>query len=299
MVDLYNCVKGRDAIRETRMEAVAWIAVCKVHCKLEGVFVRDWVIGNYRELHQRRNNPKSWIQYKQNPKGQQIPHIIKEIVPSDLDCHLPLYRYFDIDKFRDELYEVDIICEVIREDWRYILLIDENAPTGSLTMDLIEPHVALMHDRIDLDVSNLSLEKDYLREIGMRIDITQSPYSIELETIVQNIKNKCFQVLRPLDPLVNDHVQKMIQRQWKQVGKPTNYIPRPYVKYNAVLVPIPSASTLHQALSGKIKAIGPNVTIISIDEIKNSLLEDTYEAMKKIIARQCKGNPNEKKLYWH
>ncbi|CAF3829057.1 unnamed protein product, partial [Rotaria sp. Silwood1] len=103
-------------------------------------------------------------------------------------CHLPLDRYFDIDKFLDELYKFDLTCEVIREDWRYVLLIDENAPTGPFTMDLIEPHVALTHDRIDLDVSNLSLEKDYPHEIGMRIDITQSPYSIELETIVQNIQ---------------------------------------------------------------------------------------------------------------
>jgi hypothetical protein len=73
--------------------------------------------------------------------------------------------YFDIDKFRDELYKFDMTCEVYREDWRYILLIDKDAPTGPFTMDLIEPHVALIHDRIDFDVSNLSLEKDYPREL--------------------------------------------------------------------------------------------------------------------------------------
>ncbi|CAF0951177.1 unnamed protein product [Rotaria sp. Silwood1] len=297
MVDLYNSIKGRGATRETRMEAVAWIAVCKFHCKLEGGFVRDWVIGHYREPQQRANDPKSWIQYSTTPKGQRIPYMNRDIVPADLDCHLPLDRYFDIDKFRDELYKFDLTCEVIREDWRYVLLIDENAPTGPFTMDLIEPHVALTHDRIDLDVSNLSLEKDYPHEIGMRIDITQSPYSIELETIVQNIINKHFQVLRPLDTLVNDRIKKMTQRQWTQIGEPTNYIPRPYVKYNAVLVPLPPSSTLYQALLGTIKTIGTSVRIISIDEIKNPLLEDTYEAMKKIIARECKGNPNERKLY--
>lgn len=297
MVDLYNSVKGQGATRESRMATVAWIAVCKFNCKLEGGFVRDWVIGHYVEPKNRQKNPKSWIQYYTNQNGQQIPTLIKEIVPSDLDCHLPLDRYFDIDKFRDELYKFGITCEIIREEWRYILLIDENVPTGPFTMDLIEPHVALTHDRIDLDVSNLSLEKDYPREIGMRIDITQSPYSIELETIVRNIKNKHFQVLRPVDTFVNDRVAKMINRQWKQVGEPSNYIPRPYAKYNAVLVPLPQTSTLFKAISTTLKTIANSVQIISIDEIKNPFLEDTYEAMKKIIGRECKGNPNEQKLY--
>ncbi|CAF5064878.1 unnamed protein product, partial [Rotaria sp. Silwood1] len=155
MVDLYNSIKGRGATRETRMEAVAWIAVCKFHCKLEGGFVRDWVIGHYREPQQRANHPKSWIQYSTTPKGQRIPYMNRDIVPADLDCHLPLDRYFDIDKFRDELYKFDLTCEVIRVDFIYVFLIDLNAPTGLFTMDLIEPHVALTHDRIDLDVSNL------------------------------------------------------------------------------------------------------------------------------------------------
>ncbi|CAF2158143.1 unnamed protein product [Rotaria magnacalcarata] len=297
MVDLYNSVKGRDAKRETRMEAVAWIAVCKFNCKLEGGFVRDWVIGNNEEPQQRTNNPTSWIKYQTNSKGQLIPYMDKDIVPSDLDCHLPLDRYFDIDKFRDELYKVGITCEIIREDWRYVLLIDKDEPTGPFTMDLIEPHVTLAHDRIDLDVSNLSLEKDYPREIGMRIDITQSPYSIELETIIENIKSKNFQVLRPLDALVNSRVKKMEQRKWTQLGEPSNFIPRPYDKYNFVLVPLPRLSTLYQALSKTMNTIGPSVKIVSMDEIKNPFLEDTYEGMKKIIARQCKGNPNEQKRY--
>ena len=36
----------------------------------------------------------------------------------------------------------------------------------------------------------------------MRVDIQQKPYSIEFETIVDNIKNKRFQVLRPIDQYV-------------------------------------------------------------------------------------------------
>jgi hypothetical protein len=45
LIDLYNGVKGSKATRETRMAVVAWIAVCKFGCKLEGGFVRDWFVG--------------------------------------------------------------------------------------------------------------------------------------------------------------------------------------------------------------------------------------------------------------
>ncbi|CAF3883818.1 unnamed protein product [Rotaria sordida] len=298
MVDLYKGIKSTDATRETRMEVVAWIAICKFNCKLEGGFVRDWIVGNYRSRPiNLLNNPKRWIEYRTNANGDNIPYINKEVVPSDLDCHLPLNIYFDIDKFQDELYKSDITCRVFREDWRYVVLIDEDAPTGPFTMDLIEPHVALTHDRIDFDVSNLSLEKDYPREIGMRIDITESPYFIELETIIENIKSKHFQVLRPIDKPVTDRIDRMIQRQWTQIGEPMDYIPRPHLKH-AVLVPLPSSSTLYKALLQKMQTIGPSMKIISIEEIRNPLLEDTYESMKKVIARECPNhNPNEQKLF--
>ncbi|CAF4735422.1 unnamed protein product, partial [Rotaria sp. Silwood2] len=59
-------------------------------------------------------------------------------------------------------------------------------------------------------------------------------------------------------------------------------------------------STLYKALSQEMKKIGNSVQIISIEEIKNPLLEDTYEAMKKMIAKQCKSrgyDQNEHKLF--
>ncbi|CAF4001664.1 unnamed protein product, partial [Adineta steineri] len=176
-IDLYNGAKGAQATRETRMEVVAWIAVCRFGCRLEGGFVRDWVVGNYTSRPASLlANPSAWISYSNS-----IPYLTKEVVPADLDCHLPTHQYFDIEKFHDELYKYDISCKVFRQDWRYVLLIDENAKTGPFTMDLIEPHVALTHDRIDFDVNNLSLEKDYTHELGMRVDIQQRPYSIEIE----------------------------------------------------------------------------------------------------------------------
>ena len=294
-IDLYNGMKGVGATRETRMEAVAWIAVCQFHCRLEGGFVRDWVVGRYTSSPATATaSPKDWISY-----ANSIPYINKEVVPADLDCHLPTHHYFDIEKFHDALYKYDVTCKIFRQDWRYVLLIDENAKTGPFTMDLIEPHVALTHDRIDFDVNNLSLEKDYTHELGMRVDIQQRPYLIELETIVENIKNKRFQILRPIDKFLTERVDKMVNiRKWTQTGQPFLVVPNPNPKYSAVLVPLPSSTTLYQELEQRLKSMGVPASVICIEQVKNPLLEDAYESMKKIIARQCTGfNPNERELF--
>ncbi|CAF3704214.1 unnamed protein product [Rotaria sp. Silwood1] len=291
-VDLYKGVRGSKATRETRMEVVAWIAVCKFDCKLEGGFVRDWIVGHYTARPPGITDPKKWID-----KSNSMPALVKEVIPCDLDCHLPSHMYFDIEKFQDELYKYGITCEVKRDYWRYVLLFDENEPTGPFTMDLIEPHVALTHDRIDLDVNNLSVEKDYTHELGMRIDIQRKPYEIELEKIVNNIKNKRFKVLRPLDHYVRIRIDKMERRGWTQDGPVISVIPDPHYKYYAILVPLPSSATLYTDVSTKMRNI-PSVQIVSIEEIRNPYLEETYEGMKKLIAKQCPNqNPNEQELF--
>jgi hypothetical protein len=293
-IDLYNGTKGAKASRETRMEVVAWIAVCHFDCTVEGGFVRDWVVGHYTAppLHL-RTNPKGWIQYTNN-----LPYLDKEVVPCDVDCHLPSHRYFDIDKFLDELHKYDISCTVCYDNWRYVLLLDENEPTGPFTMDLIEPHVALTHDRIDFDVNNLSLEKDYTHELGMRIDIAQKPYSIELESIVDNIKNKRFRVLRPVDNNLTTRIDKMVNvRGWTKMDQVLSVIAGTHFKQHAILVPLPRAAVLYTEVVNKMGII-PSVKVLSIEEIRNPFLEETYEGMKKLIKKQCPGdNPNEQELF--
>jgi hypothetical protein len=279
------------------MEVVAWIAVCQFDCRLEGGFIRDWIVGNCAD--KPPVPPSRWLGYNINSANTAIPYIEKEVIPSDLDCHLPSRKYFDIDKFLDKLHKYQIECRMFREYWRYILLLDENTKTGPFTMDLIEPHVALTHDRIDFDVSNLSLEKDYTKELGMRVDIQQKPYSIELETIVSNIKNTRFQVLRPIDTYVKLRIEKMEKRGWKQLGQPMSVIPNPPPKYQVVLVPLPESTELYRSLVQQMKSsINNQVQVLSIEQIKNPLLEEAYFAMKQIIAKQCPGqNPNERELF--
>ena len=106
-IDLWNGLKGPKATRETRMEVVAWIAVCQFGCKLEGGFIRDWIVGNYvGRPTTNRNNPTTWVGYTINADDVPIPTIDREVIPTDLDCHLPVYSYFDIEKFLDYMHKI-------------------------------------------------------------------------------------------------------------------------------------------------------------------------------------------------
>ncbi|CAF3749728.1 unnamed protein product, partial [Rotaria sp. Silwood1] len=132
-----------------------------------------------------------------------------------------------------------------------------------------------------------------------RVDITYKPYSIELETIVDNIKNKRFQVLRPIDKYVQARIEKMQSRGWTQLGEPMHVIPNPPPIYPYILVPLPGSIELYKTLVQQMKTyINNHVRVFSIDQIKNPLLEEAYLAMKQLIAKQCKGhNPNERELF--
>ncbi|CAF4351845.1 unnamed protein product [Rotaria sp. Silwood2] len=291
-VDIWKSLKGPNASRETRMEVVACIAVCQFYCRLEGGFIRDWVVGNY--FSRPSNLPSNqWIQYSTTS----IPILPKDLVPADLDCILPYSKIFDIEAFIDALYGYGIVARVFRQDWRYVLLIDENTKTGPFMMDLIEPHIAQTHDRTDFDVSNLTLERRYTKDLGMRVDITRLSDPIQLETIVDNIRNKKFQVLRPIDKTVTKRIEKMKSRGWTQIGTPLSFIPDLPSTYNAVLMLYPPTTVLYQNLVTQMKKI-PGGHVISIEQIRNSNIEALYENMKETIAKECPGkNPNERELF--
>lgn len=298
-IDLWNGLQGPEATRETRMEVVAWIAICRFGCKLEGGFVRDWIVGHYVAKPKGNNtDPSTWISYRINSEKLSIPVIHNEVVPADLDCHLPVFTYFDIDKFLDFMHKYQIECQVFREQWRYILLFDEHTKTGPFTMDLIEPHVAITHDRIDFDVSNLLVEKNYTKELGMRVDIENPPYSIDLETIVDRICQKKLQILRPTDEILQQRIEKIVNiRGWTVIHPALHVIPRPPGKHRVVVVSLPLLSELYQDLVKQMRAI-PNAQVLKIEQIRNPGLEELYLGMKKLIQAQCEdGNVNERKLF--
>jgi len=131
-------------------------------------------------------------------------------------------------------------------------------------MDLIEPYLALMHDRINLNVNNLL---------------------------------KYCQILRPIDKYAEERFNKMTNiRGWKQTGH-ISVLPELHLKYYTVLLPLLRKTVLYIDVSNKMKTIN-GVQIISIEEIRNPFLEETYEGTKKLIKKQCTGaNPNIQELF--
>ena len=290
--DLWSSVRGPQATRESRMEVVAWIAICKFHCKLEGGFVRDWVVDNKR-ARPANLDPSTWFTLGYN----KMPYLDQALIPSDLDCHLPPNQYFDIERFLDEIYKFEIETKVFRQDWRYVLLFDEHCPTGPFTMDLIEPHVALTHNRIDFDVNNLYVERDHTKDLGQRVDLHEPPCSIDLEQTIENIQKKRFRVLRDIDHLIQARVNKMAQRGWTQDGEVLSFIPAPSEKDIFVEAELSRNTPTYQKIIEDFKTIS-NARIIHIRQIRNPALENAYEASKQLIIKECPGkDPNERFLY--
>jgi hypothetical protein len=280
--------------REIRMQVVAWIAVCEFGCKLEGGFIRDWIVG-HRSSRPSNLDPKTWMTF--NPETG-LPELDLDLVPADLDCHLPLDKYFDLEHFLDRMYAYNIKVESFRQAWRYVLLFDEDTPTGPFTMDLIEPHIALTHDRIDFSVNNLYVKRGFTRELGQRIDLGEPPCSIQLDDIVEDIRKYQFRILRPIDELMQERIVKMKRRGYEQIGEPFSMIPTPPSKYRMVLAKLSSYSPEYKWIEEKFREKLPDYDIVLIEEIKNDEIEKAYEIMKCLIAHDCpNNNSNEMKLF--
>lgn len=179
--------RGGTPMRERLMEIVAWLLVSKFKCRLEGGFVRDWVVAGQ---HSRPSTPLPWVTFK----ATGIPVLDPALTPADLDVQLPM-RFFSMRFFRDRLFQLGItIAKTISEPWRTLLVFFPDTE-NVFTVDLIEPHVAATHDAIDFDVNNMYLTKEVLG-IGLRVDVTDEPLLLSLESHVENAQRKHALVLR-------------------------------------------------------------------------------------------------------
>ncbi|CAF3372789.1 unnamed protein product [Rotaria sp. Silwood2] len=297
----FDSTQIHKANRELKMMAAAWTMVCKFDCRLYGGFVRDWIVGNF--IGRPKNKTvDQWIQYENS-----TAHLHPEIVPADLDCYLPAHGLYDIDEILDELSKLQMTVNVHRDQWRYLLFIDQNTPTGPFTIDLITPHIGVhKYERIDFDVNNLYVDKNHTKHLGMRIDITYAPYSITLEKIVDNIRKKRFYLLAgventPCGKVIVERIDKMKKRGWQQID---NALP-PVVSSgvspsNIELKSLPNTSPIYQKILQKMNSAfsGNKLEIVSIEEIKNVELQSMYEQARRIIQKQS-SNPdgNEMMLY--
>ena len=291
--DLWPSVHGSVATRESRMEVVAWVAVCKFNCSLEGGFVRDWIVAHERVRPSPTIQPSEWVKFDAITG---TPCLLKELVPSDLDCKMPLDRYFDVNKFCDEINNFHMKPQVYRSRRSYRLLFDQYEPTGPFTLELIEPYSNVGFRIPDLDVNNLCVKRDQCSELIQRVDLSKSPCLIEVKQIVDNIHCKHFHVLPSMSELIINRISKMKSRGWTQLGVPLINEPQ-QVKPKFTVTVLPETSDLYKTIGNAMREITQG-TIVSIEQVHNSELESIYESMKNLISNECPdGNANEQFLF--
>lgn len=64
------------------MELVCWILVNKYNCKIEGGFVRDWIVGGNNVCD--KNKPIGFYKFKDRDMVDD-----SDVFPKDIDAHLP------------------------------------------------------------------------------------------------------------------------------------------------------------------------------------------------------------------
>lgn len=291
--DLWPSVYGSMVTRESRMEVIAWIAVCRFNCRLEGGFVRDWVVANERVRPPPTIQTSEWVKFDTKTGN---PFLLEELVPSDLDCKLPSNCYFDLENFCDEVKQFEMIPQIYRYTSSYRLLFDQYHPTGPFLLDLFEPYKNVRFNIPDLDVNNLCIERDQCTTLSQCVDLIEPSYSLHLTQTVESIKRKEFHVLASINEGIVKRINKMTTRGWTQIG--STLIGQPQIiKPKLVINPLPTDSELYKYIENAIQQI-IGIKIISIEEAHNSELECIYQSMKKLIADHCfDNNTNEKYLF--
>lgn len=284
-LDLWQWSKGKDATRATRMEVVAWVAVCEYDCRVEGGFVRDWVVRGHAE--HPPTPPSSWIEWD---SGRKRFEVVKGVTPTDLDMELP-FKFVSMEKFINRLHKLGFQTEVQKFPQGYNFVVDRNAPTGPFTLDLIYPHNVATHDRVDFDVNNLYCVKGFCNEFGMRVDISDH---VTTEQIVQHTKNKELLVMKSRDGvgIMDERIKKMQTRGWKLLGEIV-VTPNRGPKFGATFLPVSKLDPIFQRLQALFKDKLPAATITAVHSVSAYNLDMLYKAMQSQIELENGGNANE------
>ena len=307
--DIWKYVHSKDASRETRMEVVGLIAL-RHGCRLEGGFVRDWIINGEQGRPDTAGTPGSWLKVPGQPRGGRDgrPETDDKLIPHDLDIQVPMKSvsgWFDIESFIRDVQLAGIEVSMVHKD-QYLRAIlfdgqidprpDAQFPTGRFgpfTAEFIEPQFVSTHDMLDFDVNNLCCLADNTRELAMRIPHPK----LTLTSTVENILKKHFICTKLRAGNIPERIAKMEGRGWKLLREDV-FVPYadPVNKARDVtMVRVPATDPIFQTLKTEIERI--QGTIVRIDRISNFSQDILYEANKTAISAECHGDPNERFLY--
>ena len=197
--EMWEMTRGKDATRESRMEAVTRIALQTFDCRVVGGFVRDWIVNGERKHPPKHVRPRDWVEIGKDYEAKQPPDKpsskawIKwdfkddiEVVPKDLDIEL-MTQYFDVNRFIQEVTDCGIVVDHHEHiPQRHIFLFDKE--TGPFTADFIEPHFAALHTVGDFDVNCMCVSR-FPDQIGLKMKYTShNTETLDVNKVIANCR---------------------------------------------------------------------------------------------------------------
>mmetsp|Transcript_34674 Transcript_34674/g.72727 ORF Transcript_34674/g.72727 Transcript_34674/m.72727 type:complete len:1069 (-) Transcript_34674:659-3865(-) len=286
--------EGPQATRESRMEIVARIAVQVFGCKLCGGFLRDWIVNGERE-----HLPGPFEDWIEQPAGGYTRFEIKAgVIPKDLDLELPMEKYFDVGRFVSEVRQCGITVDYHEHiAQRHVFLLEKGR--GPFTVDLIEPHFAVLHTLADFDVNTMCVVA-YQDLIGLKMTYKQSDgRELNVDDVITNCRRKHFITMQHVGSnIMQIREKKMIDRGWTKLGEMIFVPVNPRRDYS--VSPVHEKSEVYVKYKREIETriTKGKARLLSMYEIRSSIVDGHYIAMRDEFQKTLgDGNVNEKLLF--
>ena len=312
--DLWEKCHGREATRGSRMAAVAWLAVTKFKLKLKGGFIRDWVVPGFENVKDDTGADLPFV--VTNTGFRNRPVIDGKFVPQDLDFQMPPDEYFDVQAFKVQVENLGIKVTQVHMDSLLIVIVfdaplaNEDPPLGSkgpFTAEMTLPHIAPTMVDVDFCVNNLSVMRDFPKDLCMRVPVPK----LTVDLLIERCFQKQFQLCKPQDGVIKERIERMEKKGFQRIKPDLQWLP----DSNDVTRCLVDHGKDEEArkvvdflLEGKSLddpnnpmkhlALPPTTTVVKVWKVKNALLERIYEAHREMIKRENDGDENEQ-YGWH
>jgi hypothetical protein len=223
--DIFEMTLGKDATRESRMEAVTRIALQTFECRVVGGFVRDWIVNGDRKHPPKSLHPRDWIEQQADYEPVQPPSSHKgwmkwdfkadvEVVPKDLDIEL-MTQYFDVNRFIFEVTKYGIVVDHHQHiPQRHIFVFDRE--TGPFTADFIEPHFACLHSLGDFNVNCLCVSR-FPDQVGLKMEYTSpsgAQHTLDVNKVIRDCRQHQLVPMQGATGIIAERTEKMRKRGW-------------------------------------------------------------------------------------
>ena len=289
---LFLKCQGPHATRETRMEVVARIAVQTFGCKLCGGFLRDWIVNG-----ERKHPPTPLKDWVEEPAGTFTKYEIAEgVIPKDLDLELPMEKYFDVGRFVSEVRQCGIMVdhhEHIAQ--RHVFLMEQER--GPFTVDLVEPHFAVLHTLADFDVNTMCVVA-YPDLIGLKMRYRlEDGTELSVDDVVANCRQRQLYGMQAAGGgAMAVREKKMTDRGWRKLGQKTFVPVNPQLDYSVCPLHDKSEALVAYRREIETRISKGAAKVRAMYEIRSSIVDGHYLAMRDEFVKTL-GDANEALLF--